>query len=165
MTSLADALQLSFGVVTTDRRRQHAPGSMFNSVVFERIGTDGTDELEMLEEENALTKSMTPERGTQHQDFAGQSNHMNDESYSRRTNGTRNITSAPFGVRARILNGENSFTSSPLVNSTRASSVGFDDELATSSGLHRAPTGGSQHQRDGDGYEVSDDEGDADEVC
>lgn len=48
VTSLADALQISFGMVTTDRRRPYQPGylSMNNSAIFERLGADGTYENE-----------------------------------------------------------------------------------------------------------------------
>src|ERR1700761_4175091 len=51
VTSLADALNLSFGIVTTDRRRPFVPNSSINSAIFEPIGTDGTNEREQLEEE------------------------------------------------------------------------------------------------------------------
>lgn len=47
VTSLADRLGLSFGIVTTDRRkRTHMSASMYNSVILEhnRFGTDGTDD-------------------------------------------------------------------------------------------------------------------------
>ncbi|KAL1297944.1 hypothetical protein AAFC00_006457 [Neodothiora populina] len=40
VTSLADALKLSFGLVTTDRRKIHLPASMYNSVVFEAPKSD-----------------------------------------------------------------------------------------------------------------------------
>ena len=44
VTSLADALKLSFGIVTTDRRRFRTSGqySMNASVIYERLGMDGT---------------------------------------------------------------------------------------------------------------------------
>ncbi|KAF2837249.1 phosphoribosyl pyrophosphokinase [Patellaria atrata CBS 101060] len=46
VTSLADALKLSFGIVTTDRSRpgQHSP--MNASMIFDKLGLDGTNELE-----------------------------------------------------------------------------------------------------------------------
>lgn len=47
VTSLADALKLSFGIVTTDRRRRPiGPGyfSMNGSMMFEAIQTDGSDD-------------------------------------------------------------------------------------------------------------------------
>lgn len=164
VTSLADALQLSFGVVTTDRRRQGPSSySMNNSVIFEPIGTDGTNELETLEEEVAVAEALTPERSSVHQDFADRSNHTNGDARSRRSYGTRGVTSMSFGVRSRVLNGETDSTSSPLANSTRAASEDGDNEVH-SSGLSRVVTGTSRTHIDEDGYEVSDEDGDDDGV-
>lgn len=42
VTSLADALKLSFGIVTTDRRRFNGGNSLSNSAVFGSMGIDGT---------------------------------------------------------------------------------------------------------------------------
>lgn len=168
VTSLADALQLSFGVVTTDRRRQYPSASMNNSVIFERIGTDGTEELETLEEEVAEAEVFTPERPTVYQDFAERNSHFNGDSRSRRSNATRAVTSMSFGVRARVLNGDTDSASSPLANSTRAASTPAEGNIGTPlSGSYRASTGlvVSQSHHDEDGYEVSDGEGEADEVC
>jgi ribose-phosphate pyrophosphokinase len=51
VTSLADRMGLSFGIVTTDRRkRTQMSASMYNSVILDTLGADGTDE------HNALTK-------------------------------------------------------------------------------------------------------------
>lgn len=164
VTSLADALQLSFGVVTTDRRRQYPSSySMNNSVIFEPIGTDGTNELETLEEEVAVTEAFTPERSTVHQDFADRTHYVNGDIQSGRSNGTRGTVNMANGVRTRALNGDVDSTSSPLANSTRAPSDDGDNGTA-SSGLYRTATGASRTQIDEDGYEVSDDEGEADEV-
>lgn len=41
VTSLADALKLSFGIVTTERRRPRGNGSLENSVIFGNMGLDG----------------------------------------------------------------------------------------------------------------------------
>lgn len=164
VTSLADALQLSFGVVTTDRRRQYPSSySMNNSVIFEPIGTDGNNELETLEEEVAVAEALTPERSTVSQDFADRNGQVNGDSRSRRSNGTRGVTSMSFGVRSRVLNGESEAASSPLANSTRAASEAGDNDVA-SSGLSRVATGASRTHIDEDGYEVSDEDGDDDEV-
>ncbi|KAF2089396.1 phosphoribosyl pyrophosphokinase [Saccharata proteae CBS 121410] len=64
VTSLADALKLSFGIVTTDRRR---PGceqgglSMQGSAIFERMGMDGTYETPgVLEAELDAEAHITP---------------------------------------------------------------------------------------------------------
>ncbi|EMC96819.1 hypothetical protein BAUCODRAFT_70745, partial [Baudoinia panamericana UAMH 10762] len=66
VTSLADSLKLSFGVVTTDRRRPHHYSSLLNSTIFESMGTDGTIDSTALEKdaEEAETRIRTSERGT-----------------------------------------------------------------------------------------------------
>ena len=47
VTSLADRMGLSFGIVTTDRRkRTHMSASMYNSVILDTLGTDGADDFE-----------------------------------------------------------------------------------------------------------------------
>ena len=163
VTSLADALQLSFGVVTTDRRRSYYPASLNNSVIIERIGTDGTNELEILEEEVAEADvfTTTTDRATVHQDFAEQSNHVNGDSHSRRSNSAPLVNNMPTGVRARLMNGDfNSY-------SPRAGPNNAEEETTTaSSGLYRTSSAGetAQPHHDEDGYEVSDGEGEADEV-
>lgn len=60
VTSLADALKLSFGIVTTERRRPTYPSSMYNSVVFESLDTDGANDR-MIDDEDADAKYYTAE--------------------------------------------------------------------------------------------------------
>lgn len=46
VTSLADRMGLSFGIVTTDRRkRTHMSASMYSSVILDTLGTDGADDF------------------------------------------------------------------------------------------------------------------------
>jgi ribose-phosphate pyrophosphokinase len=171
VTSLADALNVSFGIVTTDRRRPHAAamGSMMNSTVFEAMGTDGTNELEALEEEVEVAEAFTtPERATREQDFATGQTRVNGEAQQRRPPSRQQaVTTMSMPVRSRLLNGTDT-PSSPLANSTRAESVdgesGRDSPLPQ---LRRTPTapGIAQINHDDDGYEESGGDDDADEVC
>lgn len=166
VTSLADALQLSFGIITTDRRRQNVPSSMFNSAIFEPIGTDGTNDGAQLEEEVALTEAFAVERATREQDFAEPQNQhqTNGEPSGMRSNGPRAFTTMSPGIRTRLVNGDN--PSSPLANSTRASSIVTNDEEPPA-GIQRVNTvpGVARAHHDSDGYEESEGEEDVDEVC
>lgn len=166
VTSLADALNVSFGIVTTDRRRTHtAPGSMLNSTIFEAMGTDGTNEREQLEEEVLVAETFNPERGTMEQDFAIRSR-VNGESEQTRPSRPRAVTTMSMGVRNRLMNGADA-PSSPLANSTRADYIdGQSGHGSPPAGLHRVSTapGISQVHHDDDGYEESGGEDDEDEV-
>lgn len=166
VTSLADALQLSFGVVTTDRRRPYMPNSMYNSAIFEAIGRDGTNEVEELEEEVMAAEMINPERGTQEQDFANPQSRVNGDGHQRRPSRQRAITTMSASIRTRLTNGTDT-PSSPLAHSTRADSVDLDDEdESPEAGLRRVPTapGITQPHHDDDGYESSAGEEDEDEV-
>lgn len=162
VTSLADALNVSFGIVTTDSRRTNTnTGSMFNSTIFEAIGTDGTNEQEQLEEEVFVAEAFTPARTTR-QDFA-QNHTPNGDAQQRRPSRQRAVTNLSVGTRNRLMNGSDA-PSSPLANSQRAESIdsGSRDE-STHSGPRRVNTVPGI-SRDDDGYEESGDD-DEDEVC
>src|SRR5437762_794466 len=59
VTSLADALKLNFGIVTTDKRR-FRPTSVSSSVVLERVGTDRAgDEVNSVDEEEPEAEAPT----------------------------------------------------------------------------------------------------------
>ncbi|KAL1640465.1 ribose-phosphate pyrophosphokinase 1 [Diplodia intermedia] len=134
VTSLADALKLSFGIVTTDRRR---PGlgeglSLQGSGIFERLGLDGTYETEGLIEEEldaeaniALndTVKVTPSEDVL-EDAAEEAEDEAEEKKDEPAKGRGRATSA-----ARRLNGNavNAVPSSPLVKSTRAESFISED--------------------------------------
>ncbi|KAK5010686.1 ribose-phosphate pyrophosphokinase 1, partial [Cryomyces antarcticus] len=47
VTSLADALKLNFGIITTDTRKPNMGNSVMGSMVFESMGIDGTMERGM----------------------------------------------------------------------------------------------------------------------
>lgn len=171
VTSLADALNVSFGIVTTDRRR---PGtsvamSMVNSGIFEAIGTDGTDGVNQLMEEVAITEALNPEQTTREHDFAQWQRRANGSGQSSRQ---RAVTTLSMGTRNRLVNGDGT-PSSPLANSQRADSVDGDSARDPSPppplGLRRTPTapGVYQPHHDEDGYEESgeDDEDDVSALC
>lgn len=162
VTSLADALNVSFGIVTTDRRRTGtAPGSMMNSTIFEAMGTDGTNEREQLEDEALVAEAFTPARSTREQDFAAQ-HRTNGEAQPRRPSRQRAVTTLSMGQRNRLLNGSEA-PSSPLANSQRADSIDGASENASPAGPRRAMTvPGISH--DDDGYEESEGDDDEDEV-
>ena len=67
VTSLADSLQLNFGLVTTDRRRATVPPSMEGSGILERQG-NGTANLNHAFEEDseALTNGVSEDRTPHH---------------------------------------------------------------------------------------------------
>lgn len=165
VTSLADALNLSFGIVTTDRRRPHthANNSLQSSAIFEAMGSDGTNDRQQLVDEVELQRALTPERQTRSTDFAHR--HTNGELPYRGPNGRqRAVTTMSPGIRTRLVNGNSDVPPSPLANSRTAESNASDDESA---GIRRRSTalGVSQPHHDDDGYEESEGEDDTDEVC
>ncbi|KAK3707114.1 ribose-phosphate pyrophosphokinase 1 [Vermiconidia calcicola] len=158
VTSLADALQLSFGIVTTERRRPHCPSSLYNSTVFEPMGMDGTNEHEHLDEEASVAEASTSERGGKGQEHTNHSNHQfNGHSHGRQPGRIRTATTWPASLVKRLANGTDA-PSSPLANSRRADSTDREDEASSPTlGLNRVPTapGISQARHDDDGYEES----------
>jgi len=167
VTSLADALNLSFGIVTTDQRRMNtnANNSLQNSAIFEAMGTDGTTERRQLVEEAELQRAFNPDREPRRTDFAHRpANLVNGE--AGRRNAQRAATMMAPGVRNRLVNGNTDAPSSPLAISTRPESTASEDDDAPSVGMRRASTalGVAQPPRDDDGYEESEGEDNVDEV-
>lgn len=163
VTSLADALQLSFGIVTTERRRPYVPSSMYNSAIFEPIGTDGTNDREALhreafEEAEVAPDSFGVERGSREQDYAYHNHQprVNGFGHQRRHSRPRAATTMPASLRTRLTNGDG--PSSPLANSHRADSI---DQSAPVQGIQRITTalGVTRPPHDDDGYESSGDDG------
>lgn len=129
VTSLADALKLSFGIVTTDRRR---PGrgeglSLQGSAIFERLGLDGTyDTPGLIEAEydmEANVAATEPVEVTTHDDVAEDAE---DEAEKKEGSEKRRARATSA---ARRLNGSavNAVPSSPLIKSTRAESFVSDE--------------------------------------
>ncbi|KAK0932707.1 ribose-phosphate pyrophosphokinase 1 [Friedmanniomyces endolithicus] len=181
VTSMADALKLSFGIVTTDRRRATGMGSMQGSAIFESMGTDGTNDPSALEgdaeDAEGRIRPMTSSREhnfahQQRQQHAPRSNGDMD-GQPRRTSMHRAATAGflPI-VRTRLNtlngNGDAPANPSPLSRSTRPESVGtassMSDGVANLSLLRTQTAPGiEQPPHDSDGYEEAEGEDDGDE--
>lgn len=191
VTSMADALKLSFGIITTDRRRpwNTCNNSMMNSAIIDPTGLDGMADSHHLEEaepqqiytHSDITGSQTgsqSQSGSEpiEQDFATRhrtsSNVSFDQSQSHererrpsRPERPRAVTSMNPGVRSRLVNG-NETPSSPLARtSTRLDSID-SPEPPQPPLLRRNPTaiGVVQPNTDEDGYESPGGSEDEDEV-
>ena len=172
VTSLADAMKLSFGIVTTDRRRPHMSSSMYNSVVFESMGTDGTNDRRALERdaeeaEGALRDASTPKE----HDFARHrsgtrtnGDYTETVNQKRRPSRPRAATTTQTPNMRRLVNGDT--TSSPLSQSSRPDSADAEEENAKLA-LHKTTTapGIGQPRKDEDGYEDPADGDDSDELA
>lgn len=108
VTSLADALKLSFGIVTTDRRRTATSMHWNESAMFERLNLDGTYETPgLVDEALDVDANITPITNATY-------NQNSDRSRPKLRAG------APHSLQRRA-NGE--LQSSPLSKSTRVNSV------------------------------------------
>ncbi|KAI5206949.1 phosphoribosyl pyrophosphokinase [Aureobasidium subglaciale] len=85
VTSLADALKLSFGIVTTDTRRPNMGQSMYNSVVYESATGENMPPIEVQsaasEEINADQDTTHPDHTIEH-DFAPQPGNSKPSDYA-----------------------------------------------------------------------------------
>ncbi|TKA74632.1 hypothetical protein B0A55_05962 [Friedmanniomyces simplex] len=181
VTSMADALKLSFGIVTTDRRRANGMSSMQGSAIFESMGTDGTNDRIALERdaedaEGRIRSNAGPREHNfayqQRQQHAPRSNGDAD-GQTRRPSRHRAATagfSPTVRTRLNTLNGsgDSPASPSPLSRSTRLDSVGTESSVSDGvSNLsllrsHTAP-GIEQPPHDSDGYEEAEGEDDGDE--
>lgn len=177
VTSLADKLGLSFGIVTTDQRKPKMSPSMYNSVILESLGGDGTNDRLALEDEDAESRIHSPERepgAPKEHDWA----HKRDTSPKAGGEGHRHpsrpgaqqraVTSLPMAVRTRLTNGEHA--SSPLAQSTRPESVTDeqkDEHGDQGASLQRSTTiptlANPLPAADEDGYEEPEGDDDSDE--
>ena len=109
VTSLADALKLNFGLVTTDKRRMPSHQSLEGSVIFDRIG-NGIPVSTLVRDDNSTTplfaNGLSEERAAQ----------RNPHRSTPQTNG---IASPMYPYRNRLNNPP---TSSPLTQSSRVDS-------------------------------------------
>jgi ribose-phosphate pyrophosphokinase len=166
VTSLADALKLSFGIITTDRRRPHPPGSMYSSFVFEAMGTDGTNDRRALEieEEEAETKIMSSghiDSMTRGQDFA-----LGPPAIS------SGIPFRPSRHHTPTTNSDTNGNLSPptsiIAQSSRLDFAAPAENDSSNSDLSRQPQEASNSAKslpDDDGYEEPEGDEDTDEVC
>lgn len=140
VTSLADALKLSFGIITTDQRRPNLPSSMYNSVVFHSTTFDGPVREargQAIAEEEAeaqldLGEPATPVEHdyTPHSDNYKPSEYLDGapDGFPRRPGGNkqRAVTSLMPNVVNRLANGVSHHLPSPLAQSIRPDSAGSD---------------------------------------
>lgn len=181
VTSMADALKLSFGIVTTDRRRPYTNNnSMMNSAILEPMGLDGTADDPIMQGETEPQQIYTHDDLTRtqsrngaepiEQDFArprasssAAVNHNQErERRPSRPERPRAVTSMAPGVRNRLTN-QNEIPSSPLARTaTRLDSIDSPEPPQ----LRRNPTaiGVVQPGPDEDGYESPAGDEDEDEV-
>ena len=110
VTSLADALKINFGLVTTDRRRSGANGSLAGSGLFDRIGDSPNDISD--------TADISPQNGMLAEADDPRTPH-------RIRTSPRTSPSVNGGTPVSIPNrGMNSYIrSSPLIQSTRVDSA------------------------------------------
>ena len=107
VTSLADALKLSFGLVTTDRRRTTLTGSVENSLVLERPGDGSSHPLRNIDTGLPNGSSAEEPRGLR-----------SPQRSPPQTNGV-----GPTSIPYRHVNNYRDIGSSPLAQSTRLDSA------------------------------------------
>jgi ribose-phosphate pyrophosphokinase len=168
VTSLADRLGLSFGIVTTDQRKPRMPASMLNSVMLESLGLDGGSEYQRDHEAPTSRRVSPPldsSNAPREHDWAlRQLNHRpnGDRSRQNRAGQHRNVTSNP--VSRTNTNGEMSH--SPLAQATTPDSANGTQEETPEPGVSRAQTVpgiAPVHLADEDGYEEAEGDDDTDE--
>ncbi|KAJ4364567.1 ribose-phosphate pyrophosphokinase 1 [Neocucurbitaria cava] len=110
VTSLADALKLSFGIVTTDRRRAGTAVHWNESAMFEQLRLDGSYETGELVEAALGADEVAP---------------LNRTTNDPKTEAGKPIlrTRAPSNLLQRRPNGISEAVGSPLSKSMRASSI------------------------------------------
>jgi ribose-phosphate pyrophosphokinase len=121
VTSLADALKLSFGIVTTDSRRVSSShlqdSSTHGSVIFERFGADGTYEEEEQEEEGSSEPVRPHESQVNGINRQSENSHESTEhTHHHHHRSRRRTTSNPHAKRVQNQSGD--LPSSPLAKSS-----------------------------------------------
>lgn len=177
-TSLADKLNLSFGIVTTDQRKPKYPSSMLNSMVLDGMSNDGTvDAPNTHEEPDTETRHSDAPRPhdwahpprTQNHQVNGNGRFGHHHQLPNRNH--RGITSNPAPpVRRGHINGDPA--PSPLAQTTRPPSAQGEqqggEQGPPSMGIPRATTVPSlsmSHHVESDGYEEPEDpDNDSDEA-
>lgn len=168
-TSLADKLNLSFGIVTTDQRKPKYPSNMLNSLMLDTFGMDGSHDINITEADVEIKHD--PDAPRPH-DWA-----RPPRAHSHQINGNgrfghhvpsrhRGITSNPAPVARRThTNGD--VAPSPLAQTTRPPSVEDEqltEEVVQSTNMSRSSTMPAHHLET-DGYEDPEDpDNDSDEA-
>ena len=116
VTSLADALKLNFGIVTTDRRRPNISGSVMldSAILRESLGADGICDVAHTSSAELYAEAQTDPVGS---DFEPRPRRRTSQKLRLQTNGNTHPTTIP----QRQLSGPPG--SSPLVRSVRVEST------------------------------------------
>ncbi|KIW08560.1 uncharacterized protein PV09_00525 [Verruconis gallopava] len=146
VTSLADALKLSFGIMTTDRRRINmAEHSIAGSVIFDKLarGTRSDEEPGFAEEDVSMKiPGAMPETAPTQTDGAAEQ----DENSSARRPRQRQRTISSSHLRKSRERHE--FLGSPLVKSTLAGEPSPSPSPNRLARISTAPSATSVHQDD-----------------
>lgn len=144
VTSLADAMKLSFGIVTTERRRQNTYSpeySVTGSVLYETLAANGarrTSEDEDHEDMMARRESQTTPTETREEKVESSTvSSTNGEAQSRRPHAISNP------LRRSYTNGE--YPSSPLSRSARPGNSPREPSPTSLAGTNTAPEAPLSH--------------------
>lgn len=174
-TSLADKLNLSFGIVTTDQRKPKYPPSMLNSIVLDSLSIDGSNEgaVEEHDADNRHNARAVADAPRPH-DWAHPPRPQvngNGRFPHHMPSQHRGITSNPaLAARRGHTNGD--VAPSPLAQATLPGSADGPQQTGDgphTTGISRASTVSSvapPHHVETDGYEDPDDpDNDSDEAA
>ena len=149
VTSLADALKLSFGIVTTDQRRPNINNSMANSAIFGSMGLDGTAERALYREEEAEAHIYPEEPSNiedvendsvQRSDYARQAHHQESHKDIETTHRSPRKLRAPAVLAHNALSrlGNTHNLPSPLAQSSRPDSNPGSDIASDAESEHKS---------------------------
>lgn len=162
VTSMADALKLSFGIITTERRRPYMCNSMMNSTVLEPVALDGVSDTSKPDESEPVQvythQDMMPTQRTEASETdstrpRAPSNTGANHAQERERRPSR--PERPRAVTNLAYRNKYEAPSSPLARTaTRLDSID-SPELPRPGLLHRSPTaiGTMTPTADEDGYE------------
>jgi ribose-phosphate pyrophosphokinase len=158
VTSLADALKLSFGIVTTDTRRPNMHPSMYNSVVYESVTGHSLPDVEVKSAKPTLENGQFDASAPIEHDFAPQSHDSKPSDYAhsetrpdtahRRPAKHRSTTSFSPNLGARFLGAP--ALPSPLAQFSRPDSAdGLSKTAEDSESKHTRGSGSMSSDVDG----------------
>ncbi|KAK5142139.1 hypothetical protein LTR04_002329, partial [Oleoguttula sp. CCFEE 6159] len=167
VTSLADALKLNFGIITTDTRKPNMGNSVMGSMVFESMGIDGTMErgmpgdlefeaearicsTELLNDRHTRTQG---ERQVEHTEERHMEHSSRNPTRSRATSNVQNTVVNRLLVGVNGINASLHTPSSPLARSVRPGSSGSStpESLRPLTALDNSrPTNGIPEEDDDD---------------
>ncbi|KAF2435961.1 phosphoribosyl pyrophosphokinase [Tothia fuscella] len=120
VTSLADALKLSFGIVTTDRRRPKVHSTDFSlngSMIFERFANGGSRSDEGDEEDDQVDQEPTPMAHPEAQNNEQKEEQLSSDIPTSETKSSRRRNLGPSGSALRRSHTNSELASRPLAKS------------------------------------------------